>query len=119
LGTLFDAVTAATSMPVPPPGMPGPFSLSDAGELLGLVREAGFAHASVGEVAEPLDVSSFDEWWRLVPSLAGPLAAVIAALPGELAEGIQAHARDASEPFRSPKGLRFPGVALVAAGEAV
>ncbi len=32
LGLVFDAVSAQTGPPVPPPGIPGPFSLDDAAD---------------------------------------------------------------------------------------
>src|SRR5215211_3139627 len=41
LGTVLDAVSAHVGAPIPPPGMPGPFSLSDAGELEALLTRAG------------------------------------------------------------------------------
>src|SRR4029077_3775119 len=41
LGLVFDAVTAQTGSPVPPPGVPGPFSLSDRDRLAGLLTDAG------------------------------------------------------------------------------
>src|SRR5215208_1713225 len=37
LGTVLDAVSAHVGAPIPPPGMPGPFSLSDAGALEALL----------------------------------------------------------------------------------
>ena len=37
LGLVMDAVSAQIGAPVPPPGIPGPFALGDAGELRGLL----------------------------------------------------------------------------------
>ena len=65
------------------------------------------------EVAEPLDVPTFDDWWRTVPTLAGPLATVIASLPPDVAEAIRAHAAAAIEEHTGPTGVHLPGVSLV------
>lgn len=113
LGSLFDAVTAVTGMPVPPPGLPGPFSLADAAELSSVLTGAGFDDVRVEEVAEPLDVPTFDDWWRTVPALAGPLASVIASLPPDVADAIRAHAAAALDEHTGPDGVHLPGLALV------
>ncbi len=113
LGILFDAVTAVTGMPVPPPGLPGPFSLADASDLSARLAGAGLEAVRVEEVAEPLDVPTFDDWWRTVPTLAGPLATVIASLPPDVAEAIRAHAAAAIEEHTGPTGVHLPGVSLV------
>lgn len=115
LGALFDAVTAVTGLPVPPPGLPGPFALADADGLSSLLTGAGLDDVGVEEVAEPFHVASFDDWWRTVPALAGPLAAVIASLPPDLTDAIRAHAADALEAHSGPDGVHLPGVSLVAA----
>ena len=38
LGVVFDAVSAQLGTPMPPPGIPGPFSLDDADGLAGAAR---------------------------------------------------------------------------------
>ena len=43
LGIIFDAVSAQLGRPVPPPGVPGPFSLADADGLAALLTGAGLA----------------------------------------------------------------------------
>ena len=96
LGVVFDAVSAQLGTPVPPPGVPGPFSLDDASELATLLRGAGLANVVVSELSTPLRASSFDEWWTRTSSLAGPLAGMLAALPEEAAAG----------PPRPPAGCR-------------
>src|SRR5262245_39407398 len=78
LGVVFDVLTDQTGMPVPPPGIPGPFSLSDATHLRKLFVDAGFGDVRVEEISVPLRAPSFDGWWRMTTSLAGPLALIIA-----------------------------------------
>lgn len=116
LGALFDAVTDVTGLPVPPPGVPGPFSLDDTDALYRLFTGAGLADVAVAEVEEPLELGSLDEWWEVVPSLAGPLASLVASLDPDVAAAIRGRGQQALEPFATPDGYRVPGVSLVASG---
>jgi SAM-dependent methyltransferase len=119
LGVVFDAVGEQLRAPVPPPGMPGPFSLEDSDRLAGLLSGAGLSEVVVGEIAVPLHAASFDEWWTRACALAGPLAQRLAALPEEAAQAIRARARGAISVYETPRGLEIPGVALLAAGRRV
>ncbi len=116
LGVLFDAVTAHLGMPVPPPGVPGPFSLEAAGALEALMTGGGFDDVTVAEVPAPMHAASFDEWWSLVPSLAGPLEQLLASLPAESASAIRSNAESALAAFATASGYDLPGVSLVGVG---
>jgi SAM-dependent methyltransferase len=117
LGTVLDAVGAQLGRPVPPPGVPGPFALDDAGTLHGLLTTAGLREVAVQELAVPLRAPSFDAWWERTTALAGPLTKILAGLPPEATEAIRARLREAVEPYATADGaLRFPGVTLVASG---
>jgi len=115
LGTVLDAVSAQIGAPVPPPGIPGPFALEDADKLGALLDEAGLRDVTVSEVSVPLEVDSFDEWWRRTTALAGPLAKLLALLPEDARRALEGRAREAAKPYETPDGLAFPGVTLVAA----
>src|SRR5207247_1720564 len=58
LGIVFDAVGARLGAPVPPPGVPGPFSLDDPDRLARLLSGAGLADVHVGELPTPLRARS-------------------------------------------------------------
>jgi SAM-dependent methyltransferase len=116
LGVLFDAVTAQTGMPVPPPGAPGPFSLEAPGALGALLSDAGFADTNVTEIPTPMKVSSVDVWWSVVPSLAGPLARVLGSLPAEVSAGIRARVVAAMAGFATPDGYEIPGLSILGVG---
>jgi SAM-dependent methyltransferase len=116
LGVLFDAVTAHTGLPVPPPGLPGPFSLDSEGVLEGLLEGSILDDVTVTPVSTPVQVSSFEEWWHLVPSLAGPIAMVLASLPSEVSLAIRSSAESALASFATPAGIELPGVSLVGSG---
>jgi SAM-dependent methyltransferase len=116
LGIVLDAVSAHTGAPVPPPGVPGPFSLADPAELETILSAAGLADVLVEEVAMPLRAASFDDWWARTTALAGPLAKRLAALPEDASRGIRARAREAIVPYTAPGGIELPGVTLLATG---
>jgi ubiquinone/menaquinone biosynthesis C-methylase UbiE len=115
LGVLFDAVSAELGAPVPPPGVPGPFSLDDAGRLEALLAGAGFSAVDVQEVSTPYRAASVDEWWNRTTALAGPLAQRLATLPEPAAQALRERARQAMGGYATPRGLEIPGVSLVAA----
>jgi hypothetical protein len=116
LGRLLDAIGARLGVPVPPPGMPGPFSLSDYGRVEELLSAAGFRDVSVREVSTPMTASSFDEWWSLVPSLAGPVGPLLAGQPAGVREAIRGDAETALDEFRTEIGYELPGLSFVGAG---
>ena len=115
LGLVFDAVAAQLGRPVPPPGVPGPFSLGDAGLLASLLRDAGLAGVTVEEHPVPLRAASFDAWWTRTCALAGPLAAILDSLPEPAVRALRARLEEATRPYRTVAGLELPGVSLVAA----
>jgi enediyne biosynthesis protein CalE5 len=117
LTVVFDAVAAALGAPVPPPGIPGPFSLDDGDRLAAILREAELADVKVVEVAVPYVASSPDEWWARTVTLAGPLAKRLAGLPEPALEALRARALDGIADYATPDGrLVIPGVSLVASG---
>ncbi len=114
LGVIFDAVTAQLGIPMPPAGLPGPFSLQDRGLLAGLLSDAGLDHVEVQEVTTPYEARSVEEWWTRTAALAGPLAQRLAWLPEPAAQALVARAREGIAPYETSTGLVIPGLALVA-----
>ena len=115
LGVVLDAASAELGAPMPPPGVPGPFSLGDPAKLASLLTGAGLAEVTVSEVAVPLRAASFEQWWARTTSLAGPMAARLSMLTEASARRLDAAARDAAGAYQTPAGLEFPGVVLIAA----
>jgi SAM-dependent methyltransferase len=116
LGLLFDAITAQLGVPFPPPGVAGPFSLDADGALEALLLAAGFVDVAVNEIPTPLHTASVDEWWSVVPSLAGPVAQLLASLPAEATAGIRAHVDAAIADFAASDGYELPGVSILGSG---
>jgi ubiquinone/menaquinone biosynthesis C-methylase UbiE len=114
LGVVLDSVSAQLGRPVPPPGVPGPFSLDDAGDFACLLDDAGLGDVAVVDLPVPMRVASFDEWWARTCALAGPLSQVLASLPAEAAQALRVRAREAVRPYEAAAGLEFPGVTLLA-----
>ena len=115
LDIVFGVASAQLGVPVPPPGIPHPFSLDDAARLAGLLVDAGLDGVGVDEVSTPYVAGSFEEWWARSSSLAGPLAQRLATLPEPAAHALRARAREAAAPYETPTGLEFLGVTLLAA----
>jgi SAM-dependent methyltransferase len=114
LGVVFDAVTAITGFPVPPPGVPGPFSLADDARLGELFTAVGFADVVVEHRSMPLHSPSFDAWWSRTKAVAGPLSAMLAGLDADTAARLEAELRTAVTPYTGATGLDLPGLTLVA-----
>jgi SAM-dependent methyltransferase len=116
LAIVFEAVSAQLGAPVPPPGIPGPFALADADRLGRLLTGAGLADVVVDELPVPLHDDGFDAWLTRTTALAGPLAKRLALLPDPARRALRARLEAAVNPYRTPSGLDFPGMSLVAAG---
>jgi enediyne biosynthesis protein CalE5 len=118
LGLVFDAVSALTGAQVPPPGVPGPFALDDAGRLAGVLAGGGLEDVAVTELPVPLRAASFDEWWSRTTAIAGPLASRLAALPEPARQALRARLQEDTRPYLTADGLEIPGVTLLASGRA-
>src|SRR4051794_9283923 len=116
LSIVLEMVGTELGLDVPPPGIPGPFSLDGADALADVLGDGGLRGVAIEEVAVPLRAPSFDEWWQRTSALAGPLARMLASLPDDVATAVRARAEDAVQPYRSGRALDFPGVALLATG---
>jgi ubiquinone/menaquinone biosynthesis C-methylase UbiE len=118
LGLVLDAVGEQLGVPMPPPGIPGPFSLGDRDRLAALLAGAGLADVTVRDVPTPLRSPSFDVWWARTTAITGPLAAIVAGLADDDAAALRARVREAVAPYTTAAGLELPGVALLAGARA-
>jgi SAM-dependent methyltransferase len=105
-------------VPFPPPGIPGPFSLSDPVLLADALRAGGLDDVEVVTVATPMRRASLEAWWELVPQLAGPLAAALAGMEEDVREAIRARALEygAAAARSGDDGIELDGSVLVASG---
>jgi SAM-dependent methyltransferase len=114
LGVVFDSVSSELGTPMPPPGVPGPFSLDDADRLCRVLSDAELTGVEVGELPTPYRAASADEWWTRTCALAGPLAQRLAVLPEPAAQALSEVACRAIALYETPVGLEIPGVSLIA-----
>jgi SAM-dependent methyltransferase len=114
LGIVLDTVSEQLGTPMPPQGIPHPFSLDEADALAEVLASAGLSDVVVEEVSTPYDAVSADEWWERSTALAGPLARKLAALPAPAAAALRARGAEAISAYATPTGFHIPGVSLVA-----
>jgi SAM-dependent methyltransferase len=114
LSVIFEAVGDVVGAPVPPPGLPQPFSLDDAGTFKAALQAGEFADVTVEEVEVPLHAPSVDEWWRRTLALAGPLAAMVGGLPEDARARLLDRLQEGARPYLAVDGVAFPGVVLLA-----
>jgi enediyne biosynthesis protein CalE5 len=114
LALVFTAVSEQIGAPVPPPGVPTPFSLGDPGKLEAVLVSAGLSGVRISELPTPLRAGSFEEWWARTSALAGPLAKILATLPEAAMQALQVRLRETVAPYTTPAGVEIPGVTLIA-----
>jgi SAM-dependent methyltransferase len=112
--TAYGPVLIERGLQEPPqPGEPGQFALSAPDEIEPLVRGAGFAEVRVEEVPIEFAFESWDDYRRVVTSLAVSLRATLEPLePSERAE-VDDAARVRIRPFARGEAYVVPGLALV------
>jgi SAM-dependent methyltransferase len=112
--TAYGPVLIARGLQEPPkPGEPGQFALGDPDEITAVVRGAGFATVEVEEVPVEYRFASWDEYRRVVTSLAASLRGALEELDEAVRAEIDDAARARLEPYRRDGGYALPGVALV------
>ena len=100
-------------LPSPAPGLPGPFSATDLGELL---EQAGFLSVEVHRVAAPLVVASAAECTQLERESFGALHQMLAKLSDEERTDTWREIEEALGQFDGPDGFAGPCELLVGAG---
>src|SRR5262245_32831389 len=98
--------------------VPGPFALSDDGELARVLLAAGFQAVQQERVQLSFFARDAAEVWALAADAAGPLAPLVAALPDAQRRQVASEVGDAVARFREADGLRIPGQAQLAWGRA-
>jgi SAM-dependent methyltransferase len=114
LGVALDAVGEQLGMPMPPPGVPGPFALDDADRIAAVLADGGFGDVTVEEQSVANRARSFDEWWCRTTALAGPVAGLLASLDATAAAELRERAQKAAGRYQTADGFVFPGVTLLA-----
>ncbi len=102
-------------VPPPEPGGADPFTMAIPERTEGLLADAGFTKIRLEEVPVRFAFSDVDDYLRYATDTAGPLALVLAGLPGPDRDRVAEALREAFPPFAAAEGgYELPGVALVA-----
>jgi SAM-dependent methyltransferase len=94
-------------------GEPGQFALGAPEEIEPLVLGAGFERVEVEEVGVEYRFADWDEYRRVMTTLAVTLRTALAQLDDRSRAEVDAAARDRIERYREGEGYALPGVALV------
>ena len=97
----------------PDPDAPGQFFLGDPAKIEELVRGAGFDEVSVREVPVLFRAASWDEYRRIVTSLAATMREALQQLDDATRAEVDDAARGRIEPYRRGDGYELPGLTLV------
>jgi SAM-dependent methyltransferase len=112
--TAYGPVLIERGLQEPPkPGEPGQFALGEPDVIDALVRGAGFDEFRVKEVPVEYRFPSWDEYSRVMNSLAASLRVTLAELDEDVRAEVDAAARSRLDRFLTPDGYVLPGVALV------
>lgn len=101
-------------METPPPGEPGQFALGQPQQIESLAHTAGFADVQVEEVPLEFRFSGWEDYRRVVTSLAASLRETLARLDEATLAEVDEATRARFEPFATESDYVLPGVALVA-----
>jgi SAM-dependent methyltransferase len=91
-------------MPPPEPGAPGIFAMGDPGRVRELVTGAGFDEPELQEIAFEFRYADFDDLWDALVRLAGPLARLVNALPGQERQATRDAIMENVAPYRNEDG---------------
>lgn len=109
LAAAFRSLMEELGAPEPEAGMPGPFALGSRERLESVLSDAGFEHVELERVEMIEPHESPDSWWSAVETSAGPVVAMLAALPDQTRDAIRVRALERVERYRNASGsLDFP-----------
>jgi SAM-dependent methyltransferase len=107
------ALAAGREMPVPPPGAPGPFSLSDPDRVRAILTSAGFRDVGFDDVREPMWFGTdADDAYAFVRSQ-GFAEGMLQGLDEEQRAGALAALRASIEAHETGDGVVYPSAAWV------
>jgi SAM-dependent methyltransferase len=110
-------IRAELQLPPPPAGIPGPFALADAGQLVELVEAAGFTDVGTGTVTAIYQTDSPELATRWLRDVAPPISSLVDGRPPEVQERVWAKVTQAWAPYTTADGhVRLENQAVWVAG---
>jgi SAM-dependent methyltransferase len=103
-----------------PAGPNGPFALPSVEINRALLEDAGFTEVTADALPGATRFESFDEYWDIQSSLAGPLVQVMAGMTDDQRRAAREAGRSQAEQYRTGDGdsIELPSLSIVAAGTA-
>jgi SAM-dependent methyltransferase len=113
--TLAGRAASTFFPPAPPvPGAPGGFRFSGPGELVGLLRETGFAGVAAESLPLPIACASTAEYIEIITDMSAGMKVRLSTLPpGDLAR-FRMQIDDAARPYQHDGRLRLAATAMCA-----
>jgi ubiquinone/menaquinone biosynthesis C-methylase UbiE len=115
----LNIVLKETNTPPPPPGTPGPFSLSDENSLKNSFITSGFKDPSIEKMNLSLDFESADEFTNFVIAIAAPVQTLLAKQSHERKEEILKAVTEAAKKYadNNTGKVRFDNEAILIVGK--
>ena len=111
----LNIVLKETNTPPPPPGTPGPFSLSDENSLKNSFITSGFKDPTIEKMNLSLDFESADEFTNFVIAIAAPVQTILAKQSHERKEEILKAITEAAKKYadNNTGKVRFDNEAML------
>jgi ubiquinone/menaquinone biosynthesis C-methylase UbiE len=118
IAMMMNTIMKETNTEPPPPGTPGPFSLSDENNLKNSFMTSGFKNPVVERMNVTFDFDSPDEFTAFTSETAGPLQKMLGSQPNERRIEILKAVSKAAEKYSDNTGkVRFENVAMLIVGK--
>jgi ubiquinone/menaquinone biosynthesis C-methylase UbiE len=116
IGLSIGAIKQVIELPPPDPSAPGIFRLAKAGDLAGILQQAGFADIAEQEFLGEWSYSSVEEYYTSLMEIAAPVQNLMAKLSETQREDVKRRILGAASDYRRGERVTFPmAVRFVAA----
>jgi hypothetical protein len=110
------AIKQVIELPPPDPNAPGIFRLAKAGELAGILQQAGLADIAEQEVLGEWSYASAEEYYTSLMEIAAPVQNLMAKLTETQKQDVKRRIMQAASDYRRGERITFPmAVRIVAA----
>jgi SAM-dependent methyltransferase len=119
IATTMNIVMKETNSKPPPPGTPGPFSLSDGNSLMNSFMMSGFKDVNIERMEVAFDFNSPEDFTTFTSETAGPLQKVLASQTRERKEGILNAVTEAAKKYvdKNTGIVKFENEAILIVGK--
>jgi len=119
ISVVMNTIMKETNTPSPPPGTPGPFSLSDENRLKNSFITSGFKELTIEKMNVPFDFESADDFTNFVLETAGPVQAMLANQTSERKREILKSVTEAAKKYADDNTgiVKFENEAILIVGK--